>query len=250
MDDSLQEIYNGIIISLSFLFLITIYFIVTLIRQQRKIFNLQQERILTEINTIELERKRIASELHDGLGPLLSTIKLNINSLDTELDGDQLVIAKASKHLDDVMNNIRDISYNLMPVALVRKGLCEALREFIEKTLSPFGIQVKFFFVEIPKVFTREKEIHIYRMMQEIVNNTMKHATAKKFLIKISIENNILLLQTEDDGKGFNQDEVDEMTKSLGIKNLEARSSVLNAKMICKSAPGKGTRYIFEIPII
>ena len=225
--------------------MITLYFIVTLIRQQRRIFNLQQERILTEINTIKLKRKRIASKLHDGLGPLLSTIKLNINSLDTELEGDQLVIVKASKHLDDVMNNIRDISYNLMPVAL-----CEALREFIEKTLSPFGIQVKFFFVEIPKVFTREKEIHIYRMMQEIVNNTMKHANAKKFLIKISIENNILLLQTEDDGKGFNQDEVDEMTKSLGIKNFYVRSSVLNAKMICKSALSKGTRYTFEIPKI
>jgi len=249
MDDSLQEVYNGIVISLLFLILVTIYFITTLVRQHSRINALQKERIIIEINTLELERKRIAAELHDGLGPILSTIKLNINSLDTELNSDLIIITKASKYLDDVMDNIREISYNLMPVSLVRKGLCEALKEFIEKSLSPNGIQVRFFFSQLPKDLSREKEIHIYRMVQEIVNNCLKHAKAKKFSIKISTEKGNVLLQTEDDGIGFNKDEMDDKHHCLGLKNLESRCSILDCNMICNSAINKGTRYIFEIPL-
>ena len=92
---------------------------------------LQREKIFAEITIREAERKRIATDLHDNLGPLLSAVKLNISSVDIDNAGDREVMDKTAKHLDEIIGSMRQISYDLLPATLERKGLVEAIREFV-----------------------------------------------------------------------------------------------------------------------
>lgn len=138
----------------AFLAIIITFFIITMLRYHRRYVKLQKDRVINEIAVLENERKRMAYDLHDGLGPMLSSIKLNINSIETPAEEDKAIIQKASHHIDDAIKNMRAISYNLMPVTLERKGLFEALREFIEYSSSRSKLPIQLFLkhqVEIPK---------------------------------------------------------------------------------------------------
>ena len=112
----------------AFLGIIITFFIVTMLRYHRRYVKLQKERVMNEIAMLENERKRMAYDLHDSLGPILSSVKLNINSIEASQPEDQAVISKASAHIDEVIRNMRAISYNLLPITLERKGFFEALR--------------------------------------------------------------------------------------------------------------------------
>src|ERR1700754_4780894 len=115
MGTSEKELYNAILIIVGVVGIILVYFIITIIRYQRRSLRLHKEKIQAEIDTLEKERKRIALDLHDELGPLLSAIKLQINSLDTNDPQDQELIGKSSTHLDTIIKKLREISNNLMP---------------------------------------------------------------------------------------------------------------------------------------
>src|SRR5262245_19620588 len=132
MDPNETKIYTVILIAGGVLGIILVYFIINIIRQQRRNLSLHNEKIQAEITTLENERKRIASDLHDDLGPLLSAVKLQINSVEVPDGEDQELIEKSSLYIDAILTRIREISNNLMPQVLSRKGLVIALREFID----------------------------------------------------------------------------------------------------------------------
>src|ERR1044072_2257014 len=100
-----KELYQSVLIVVGVVGIILLYFIITIIRYQRRSLKLHKEKIQAEIDTLEKERRRIASDLHDELGPLLSAVKLQINSLNTNEPGDQEIIAKSSVHLDNIIRN-------------------------------------------------------------------------------------------------------------------------------------------------
>lgn len=248
MDTQEKELYQSILIVASVVGVILIYLIVTIIRYHRRRLQLYKGKIQAEMDTLENERKRIASDLHDELGPLLSAVKLQINSLDTTDAGDQEVIVKSSQHIDSIIRKLREISNNLMPNTLVRKGLRRAIEEFLEHSQQASGLQVKFV-CEQSLDLPQQKEIHIYRIIQEILHNTIKHAGASQLIIKLMVENNRLLLMTADNGKGFDYFSKMKDNPGLGLRNLQSRAEVMGGEVNCHSESGKGTMYTFEIPI-
>src|SRR5687768_12869178 len=110
-----ETFYYTVVVLALMLGLIIAYFIITIIRYHRRYIKLQKERIFAEITMQENERKRIATDLHDSLGPLLSAVKLNINSIEMQHPEDEEVIARSGKYLDEIIGSMRQISYNLLP---------------------------------------------------------------------------------------------------------------------------------------
>lgn len=228
--------------------IIIIYFFVSIIRYHRRYMRLQREKIFAEITIREAERKRIATDLHDSLGPLLSAVKLNISSVDIDNAGDREVMDKTAKHLDEIIGSMRQISYDLLPATLERKGLVEAIREFVSQVNMKQTINIQLYVVKeiaVPK----EKEIHIFRMIQEIVHNTLKHAQAASLQIGLSEENGHLLFLTKDDGRGFDKEKALAGAHGLGLKSLESRCEILNGVLSLESHPGSGTNYFIKIPV-
>src|ERR1700722_18553201 len=123
-------LYTTVLVSM-IIAIIIIYFFVSIIRYHRRYMKLQRERIFAEITIRENERKRIAGDLHDSLGPLLSAVKLNISSGDVLHPEDKEVLEKTGKYLDEIIGSMRRISYDLLPNTLERRGLVEAIREFV-----------------------------------------------------------------------------------------------------------------------
>ena len=248
MDTTEKELYNSLLIVVGVVGIILVYFIITIIRYQRRSLRLHKEKIRAEIDTLEKERRRIASDLHDELGPLLSAVKLQINSLNTTDPSDEELIAKSSTHLDSIIRKLREISNNLMPNTLVRKGLQRAITEFIENSRQTYGLEIRFI-CEQDLHLNQHKEVNIYRIIQEILHNTVKHAQASLLIIKIVTEGNRILLMAADNGKGFDYFAKAKDNPGLGLRNLQSRTEVMGGELNCQSEPGKGTTYTIEIPL-
>jgi len=228
--------------------IIIIYFFASIIRYHRRYMKLQREKIFAEITIRENERKRIAADLHDSLGPLLSAVKLNISNVDIEHPGDKALLEKTAGHLDEIIGSMRRISHDLLPNTLERNGLLEAIREFIGQVNVKQGLNIQLYIVKEIQV-PKEKEIHIFRMIQEIVHNTLKHAQAGNLQIGFSEEGGHLLCLTKDDGKGFDKEKVLAASQGLGLRSLESRCEILNGILSLDSMPGAGTNYFIKIPV-
>ena len=248
MDTPEKEYYNSLLIVLIVVGTVLIYFIITAIRYQRRSLRLHKERIKAEIDTLENERKRIASDLHDELGPLLSAVKLQINNLDTTDASDLLAIEKSSKYIDSIITKLREISNDLMPNTLLRKGLKNAIVEFVDNSQDAYKLPVKFI-SEHEFQLSQDKEINLYRIVQEITHNTLKHAKATMLIIKISVQDDRLFLMTADNGVGFDYFSKIRDNSGLGLRNLQSRTEVMGGEFNCVSTPEKGTAYTIEIPL-
>lgn len=242
------NIYNIMVLAGTLMAAVLIFFIISIIRYHRKYVKLQKERIHAEITIQENERKRIATDLHDSLGPLLSSVKLQINSLDSTSSNDQHIIHKAGRHLDEIITNLREISHNLLPNTLQRKGLSEAIKEFSGNNSKRNGTKIDFYQLQ-PVTMAPEKEIHVFRMMQEIIHNALKHSHAKNLQIGMGKENNEIIILSKDDGVGFDPEKVRKISAGLGLKSIESRIEILNGTYILKSSPGHGTSYFIKIPL-
>jgi signal transduction histidine kinase len=240
-------LYTTILVSM-IIAIIIVYFFVSIIRYHRRYMRLQREKIFAEITIRENERKRIAGDLHDSLGPLLSAVKLNISSVDIEVPGDREILEKTAGYIDDIIGSMRRISHDLLPSTLERKGLLEAVREFIQQVKNKQSVDIQLYIVKEIRV-PKDKEIHIFRMVQEIVHNTIKHAQAKNLQIGFSEENGHLLCLTKDDGKGFDKAKILTASQGLGLRSLESRCEILNGILTLESTPGSGTNYFIKIPV-
>jgi len=248
MDSPEKEYYNSLVVVLIVVGTVLLYFIITAIRYQRRSLRLHKERIRAEIDTLENERKRIAADLHDELGPLLSSVKLQINSLETTDPGDLQVLEKSSRYIDTIITKLREISNDLMPNTLLRKGLKNAIVEFIDNSQDIYKLPVKFI-CEQDLQLDQDKEINLYRIVQEITHNTLKHAKATMLIIKISIQDNRLFLLTADNGVGFDYFSKIRDNSGLGLRNLQSRTEVMGGEFNCTSSAEKGTCFTIEIPV-
>jgi signal transduction histidine kinase len=226
---------------------IIFFFVFSIARQQRKVLKWQQARIAAEINTLENERKRIAGDLHDELGPLLSAIKLQINHLEPEGETETAILEKSSRQIDDIIQRFREISYDLLPNTLVRKGFITATEEFISKLQVLHTLKIVFTsdaFSLVP-----EREVNLYRVVQEIIQNTIKHAKASELTISISKRSKTILLRTRDNGAGFNYSEKSQTATGLGLLSLQSRAELLGGQLLVHTQPGSGTMFEIEIPL-
>ena len=245
MDAQETRIYTTAIITAIVVSGITLYFIISIIRQQRKIIDLNKQITLAEITAIENDRARIAYDLHDELGPLLSSIKLNISILEINDPDEKIQIDKINVNIDKAINRIREISYNLTPIVLTGSGLATTLREFVNN-IDRDILDISLIFPDAVTI-SEQTSVNIYRMVQEIIHNTIKHAKASQLDIVFKKENNKIIISFRDNGIGFEQKEIIN-NNGLGLKSLHSRVHLMNGKMYLDSKREAGTEYIFEIP--
>ncbi|MBN2521496.1 MAG: sensor histidine kinase, partial [Bacteroidales bacterium] len=199
------------------------------------------------------ERKRIAREIHDGIGPLLSTIKIYLESASDDLKEGKNnkvfeKIANITQMIDSVAIDIRSISHDLMPRVLEDFGLVAALENLCDKMNKLNKINVTFYTSGINGRF-KKLEFGIYRIAQELMNNAFKHSEAKNLTLQLIQHKNSIVLMTEDNGIGFDLVKITKENTGIGLKNVEARVKALGGILDIDTAIGRGVTTTIEIPI-
>jgi PAS domain S-box-containing protein len=212
---------------------------------------LEKEIFNSEIRSEERERERFAKELHDGLGPILSTCKIYLHTLKEMLSDkeEQLRISNRSLDLlDDALSSIKEISNNLSPHVLRNFGLVQAIVAFTHnlENISGINFEVHYNFDERLNELI---EFTSYRIITELINNSIKHSEASLIIINIDLEKPNLQVTYSDNGKGFNFEKVRKMKKGFGMRNIENRISKLNGSYSCVTAPSSGIMVNFVLDI-
>jgi signal transduction histidine kinase len=236
-------------------FLIILYFRQRAVKDkiiaEQKILQLEEEKKLMAAKLLvegqEEERKRIATELHDGLGVLLSATKMQFSTILDKSPDNREVIEKAYRMLEQASGDVRKISHNMMPGLLTKLGFFEAAEDLFEHIGDTTGMNAECTISGSRDRLPENKEIMLYRIIQEMVNNTLKHAEAKSIALWIIIEPNRMNITYSDDGKGFDYEKMLEK-ETLGLKSIQSRVNFLNGIFFIETLPGKGTRYSLEIP--
>jgi PAS domain S-box-containing protein len=203
------------------------------------------------IQTEEKERERFSKDMHDGIGPLLSTVKLYVNELGSTEIGNQEkkeFVKQVNKMLDDAVASIREISNNLMPRVIHEYGLVKALQAFCSKVNQTGKIYVDFNANGIESTLNKNIQLILFRVISELLTNTIKHARAKNAYVQLQkSEENISLIFT-DDGMGFNSKKImDNKNTGIGLKSIVSRIKSINGSCEIVSEEGKGFKIIIEI---
>lgn len=206
------------------------------------------------IEAEEKERVRIARELHDGIGQQLSAAKLNISglqaSLKTNKPEEDLMIRNAMDLLDESVKEVRAVSHSMVPNALMKSGLVMAVREFVNKISSTGNLKVNLEIVGMNERLESTVENILFRVLQEIVNNIIKHAQASEVGIQFIKHDRELTILIEDNGVGFDVDKkLNDTEGGIGLKNIQSRIDFLNGQVHFDSYPGKGTTITIEVPV-
>ena len=196
-------LYTAILIASSTIGGIILYFTLSIVRQQKRYRNLNKKTLEAEVNTIEMERKRIAADIHDEFGPVLSAAKLKISSISTVSQEDSESIRQSLAHIDHVIKMIRHISDSLTPGILSRKGLMAAIGDHLNKFVDDSKLSVTVNLDTALPNLSPGQQMHIYRIIQELIHNTLKHACARKLKIEMSMNKNDLVIRSSDNGIGL-----------------------------------------------
>ncbi len=230
----------------------------------RQIFNLQdyideirkesEARLLKAvIQTEEKARQSFARELHDGLGPVLSSIKMIVSAIEPEKMGasNKRIIERTCKAADEAIIALKEISNNLSPHLLSNYGLIKALDTFANQMLINQDIQLGLTDHIGPKRYPYDLEINVFRIVSELLNNSVKHGDPRKITINIKENRGYLKIEYEDNGAGFIlKDRTDEMRISgMGLENIRSRIKSLNGYYYLDSEPGKGVKVHIQIPV-
>ena len=209
---------------------------------------LEAEIYKTMLDAEEKERSRFAREIHDGLGPLLSTSLVYLHTIGKENKLDK--VYKYSKRiyelLEDASYCIKEISNNISPDILNRYGLVQAIQSFCEKVKFTKDIN---FLIKSNLDCRIEKTIEysVYRVITELINNTIKHSQANQIKIDVEINSGLLFINYEDNGEGFNYKTLKEQVKGFGLLNLENRIEKLGGQYVYYSEPGEGVKVTMRI---
>lgn len=211
--------------------------------------NYQQAVVYHTLDAVEDERKRVARDLHDEVGAALSAVRLLVGQLGSVLPPDARTDAlslKVKSMIDDTMDSVRRISNDLLPQGLDELGLLYALEGLCENVMSLIDADIRLTVDTDPDLPVRTNLI-IYRLVQELLNNAVKHAEATTIELTIEHRPPYLVLHYVDNGKGFDFIEAYQK-KSLGLKNIETRVQMLNGSVTFDTQPGLGLRLDVQIP--
>jgi signal transduction histidine kinase len=221
----------------------------TALKLQKALATQREESARAILDVEEKERTRFARDLHDGLGPMLSAVKYNLSGISDKIEQlneeDKTVFKKAIHILDESCKEVRLVSHNIMPNALLKKGLSNAIEEFMGK-IDNQKLRVNMHLSGIEKRLNPKIEIAAYRVIQECVNNTIKHAEATQLDLSVVKDADGLSVTVEDNGKGFNPSLV--MKNGIGLNNMIARVHYLKGEIEIDSRIGNGTLIAFHIP--
>lgn len=208
-----------------------------------------------QIEVEESERRRIAKDLHDSLGQQLSAIKLYLGTLhkmqpSTKSSNHKTLVSKSINALDEAISDLSNICFNLMPVTLNAYGLVHATEDLARKISLNKKVKIDVTASKSFPALDKTLEINIFRIMQEFVNNAIKHGSAKHIKLDLLYDgkNKKLVLHFKDDGKGFNVTDVVKY-KGSGLQNVQSRVDFHNGTLLLQSNIGSGTTYKIEIPL-
>ena len=222
--------------------------------QQHRINELETEKQLTATEAVlkgeEQERARLAKDLHDGLGGMLSGIKYSFNHMKGNLvmtpDNAQ-AFERSMDMLDSSIKEMRRVAHNMMPEALVKFGLDTALKDYCNDITQSGALNVTYQSVRVENaVIEQTTAITIYRIVQELLNNIIKHAAAKTAVVQLSKSDDQISVTVEDDGKGFDA-AILHASRGIGWTNIQNRVEFLKGKLDVNTAPGKGTSVLIEL---
>ena len=211
---------------------------------QQKIRELEDNLKISSMRSViegqEIERERVAKDLHDSLGGLLSTIKLQfdgVRSHNKSLMADDSYV-RAFNLLDTAVSEVRNISRDLQPNSLQNLGLIPALKDLINRFDDEKFPVIDFQYYDVPQKIDKMIAITIYRIVQELITNTIKHAQANEILIQLNFDENDVVLQYEDDGIGINP--AKQVKAGMGLENIKSRVNYLHGQIAVDTNQGEG----------
>lgn len=222
--------------------------------KQQKLVEAKHEQQIVAMRSMlegqEKERARIARDLHDGLGNMLSTLKVNIGSLHISFkDGKkEQLYSKANEMIDEACTEVRKVAHEMMPIALKQLGLKKALQDLCFKMESTHGFEVFFEVYGQEQVLDNNTNVMLYRIVQELFNNIVKYAEAQEVLLQLTFSENLLNLIVEDDGKGFEMDNI-APDAGMGLKSIRFRSEYIGGECEFDSRLGHGTLVSVNVPL-
>ncbi len=252
-----QRVWRNIIIGVGIFLLLTVVFLYNRYqlkqknRYQRELNRQQIELFNAIAATQEQERKRIAQDIHDSLGSVLSAAKLKLaeaGELNPELATDEKFLTGISL-LDEASGELRNISHNIMPATLSKLGLVPALKNLSEKISTHKGLQVTFSSHELNTRLDEQTEISIYRIILELINNIVKHANANRAMVQLVKFPDSINITVEDNGKGFDLTKTLHEKKGIGLGNIFSRVEYMKGQINVDAVEGRGTTVIIDIPV-
>lgn len=210
----------------------------------------QNDLLRTILETQESERKRLAEDLHDSVGQVLSAVKLNLHRLNRTCAADEKAVPLLSSTrnlIDECIQEIRNIIQNVRPPLLTDFGLVEALNDFCKKVQQDTGIEVTFKYETLQKRFKPEIEVTLYRIVQELFGNSIKHAHASFISINLISNGEQLILTYQDNGLGF---DILKIKNGAGLKNMQSRTDFIKGNIEIKSKRAEGMSAEIKINLI
>lgn len=228
---------------------------ICIINEVTRLKEMETESIQSIIAGQEKERRRIAREIHDGIGPLLSYSKLELDAfIDEYMDHNNTIaeekLVNIRRTIDSITNDLRDLSHYLIPRLLEEFGLISAFNNLVAKLNNSIKSKVEFYSNFGPEIrFKEDLELNLYRCGQELLNNAVKHAKATEILVQLIKHDQSIVLMVEDNGTGFQQQKNNLEDFGIGLTNIETRVRTLNGEFIIESHQSRGTSISVEIPL-
>lgn len=223
--------------------------------QTQKISELEQQQQLVVADILikgqEAERERVARDLHDGLGGILSGVKFSLQNMDTHYftnEENSVLFTKALQQLDSGISEMRRVAHNMMPESLIKFGLKSAIEDFCEGIFHTQQLVIQFDCFGFEERIEQSTEVIIYRIIQELITNVLKHSQAKQVIVQLIKNENMVLITVEDNGKGFDINQL-QHNKNFGIANVQSRVNYLNGTFQIKSEKEKGTNITIEFTL-
>lgn len=242
----------GVLVSFMIIFGVVLIREIFYSLKKAEIDRLRTERMVLNaiINTEENERRRFANDLHDGLGPILSTVKMSVSSLSDRIsDPDGIEILNNTNHLvNEALNTIKEISDNLSPHVLSNFGLTSAISAFTTKINQTGIVEIVFKSNMENYRLENDKEVVIYRAACELINNAIRHSGASHIEIELNKHEKFVTLHFYDNGRGFDSSSLrKEDVKGMGLSNIETRVKSVEGVFVIESTKGKGTTALIRV---
>ena len=215
--------------------------------------NIEKQTLQATLQGQEQERRRIAQEIHDGLGPLFSSLTMHIESLEEIIEEKTpefifhcSILRELSK---TIAQDIRSISHDLMPSAVEDFGVAIALENLCKTTDEVAKAEIEFYATNMEGRMDEDIELGLYRIGQELLNNALKYSNAESIVIQLIKHEDSVVLMVEDDGVGFDMQNIPTMKKGIGWRNINMRTKSLGGVFTIDSRVGEGVLATVEVPL-
>jgi len=196
---------------------------------------------------LENEKRRISREIHDGIGQAISTVRLHLDFTMGKIKEPSLIreMSRISELITEIATDLRNLSHDLMPSSLVDFGLITAITTLIRRVNQSKSIYIHLETELVDNDVSYTYELNLYRIIQELVNNAIKHSKCKEIRIKLALKNDIIILIVSDDGQGR---QLSNEAKGIGLYNIKNRLASLNGRLSIETSPYKGFKVLINIP--